>query len=137
MRCCLDNFSIVCRFAVPFAPHSQQTVSSPIANLRSLSAAVKSLRRCRGPLGCKLYTGFHSTTSAFLGACVRRPPVLGHFWYPLFDKCFGTPWNAGSRTPVPASGARLHVGDANTQGTTTATIVMMKRNNGSKKIMHA
>ena len=33
---------------------SQQTVSIPIANLRSLSAAVKSLRRCRGPLGCKL-----------------------------------------------------------------------------------
>ena len=41
-------------FSALCSSFSQQTVSIPIANHRSLSAAVKSLRRCRGPLGCKL-----------------------------------------------------------------------------------
>ena len=84
---------------------SQQTVSIPIANHRSLSAAVKSLRRCRGPLGCKL--------SVHWDSAAQPQPFSGHghFWYPQYDGCFGTPWNAGSWTPVPASGARLHRGE--------------------------
>ena len=78
------------------ASFSQQTVSIPIANLSSLRAAVKSFRRWRGPLGCIScqYIGFHSTTSTFPGTCEEKPPVLGHFWYPQCDRCFGTQWNA-------------------------------------------
>ena len=51
---------------------SQQTVSIPIANLRSLSAAVKSLRRCRGPLGCKLSVHWIPQHNLSLSRGMRR-----------------------------------------------------------------
>ena len=65
------------------------------------------------PIGVQAVSTLDSTAQPqpFSGHAQKDLPVLGHFWYPQYDKCFGTPWNAGSRTPVPASGARLHRGD--------------------------
>ena len=91
---------------------SQQTVSIPIANLSSLRAAVKSLRRWRGPLGCKLSAHWIPQHNLSLSRDMRRKTSSS--WALLVsqcDRCFGTQWNAWNRTPVPASGARLHTED--------------------------
>jgi len=68
------------------------------------------LRRCRDPLGRKLSAHWIPQHNLSLSQGMRKKTSSSwHFWYPQYDKCFGTPWNAGSRTPVPASGARLHL----------------------------